>query len=99
MFRRTKDAQNSKLYSASEGRGRVVALLFTKGQRRDHHGAVLLLPVLPPARELLGDHRYDGNWFRAALAERDIMPCILSTRSHKVALSYDRIVYRQCQEV
>ena len=70
-------------------------MLLTEGQRSDHHGAALLLPVLPPARELLGDRGYDSNWFRAALAERDIMPCIPSTRSRKVALPYDRFLYRQ----
>ena len=55
----------------------------------------MLLPMLPPARELLGDCGYDMNWFRAARAERGIAPCIPSTRSSKVPLPYDRALYRQ----
>ena len=86
---------NSKLHAACDGQGRLVALLLTEGQRSDHHGAALLLPVLPAARELLGDRGYDSTWFRAALAERGITPCIPSTRSRKVALPYDRVLYRQ----
>ena len=72
-----------------------MALLLTEGQRSDHHGAALLLPVLPLARELLGDRGYDSNWFRAALTRRGIAPCIPSTRSRKIALPYDRVLYRQ----
>lgn len=50
---------------------------------------------MPPAGELLGDRGYDSAWFRAALAERGITPCIPSTRSRNVALPYDRVLYRQ----
>lgn len=72
-----------------------MVLLLTEGQRSDHHGAALMLPALPPARELLGDRGYDSAWFRAALADRGIAACIPSTRSRKVALPYDRVLYRQ----
>ena len=51
--------------------------------------------MLPPARELLGDRGYDSNWFRAALIGRGTAPCIPSTRSRKLPLPYDRILYRQ----
>ena len=68
---------------------------MTEGQRSDHHGAALLLPVLPPARELIGDRGYDSTWFRHALARRGIAPCIPSTRSRKQPLPYDRVLYRQ----
>lgn len=70
-------------------------LLLTEGQMNDHKGAALLLPALPPARELLGDRGYNSNRFRAALAERGIEPCIPSTKSRKVALPYDKVLYRQ----
>ena len=70
-------------------------MLLTEGQRSDHHGAALLLPILPRARELLGDRGYDSNWFRAALEGRGIAPCIPSTRSRKLPLPYDLVLYRQ----
>ncbi|MBT6203715.1 MAG: IS5/IS1182 family transposase, partial [Rhodospirillaceae bacterium] len=42
----------------------------------DHKGAFLLLASLPGAKELLGNKGYDSDWFREALAERGITPCI-----------------------
>ena len=70
-------------------------MLLTEGQMSDHKGAALMLPALPPARELIGDRGYDSGWFRAALAARGIEPCIPSTRSRKAPLPYDKALYRQ----
>jgi transposase len=78
-----------------DGEGRPVALLLTEGQVSDHKGAGLLLPALPPAKDLLADRGYDSNDFRAALAERGIEPCIPSTKSRKRPLPFDKILYRQ----
>jgi transposase len=61
----------------------------------DHRGAAMMLPALPPARELLADRGYDSNRFRAGLAARGIAPCIPSTKSRKVPLPYDKLLYRQ----
>ena len=35
-----------------------------------------MLDALPRAKVLLGDKGYDADWFRDALAERGITPCI-----------------------
>jgi transposase len=61
----------------------------------DHKEARLLLPALPAAKELLADRGYDSDRFRNALIERGIVPCIPSTRSRKVQLAYDKLLYRQ----
>ena len=61
----------------------------------DHKGARMLLPVLPPAKELLADRGYDSTRFRNALIERGIAPCIPSTRSRKVEIPCDKVLYRQ----
>lgn len=58
-------------------------LLLSEGQMSDHKGARILLDVLPSASSLLGDKGYDSNWFREALAERGIEPCIPPTKSRK----------------
>jgi transposase len=55
----------------------------------------MLLPALPPARELLADRGYHSNRFRAELAARGITPSIPSTKSRKVPLLYDKVLYRQ----
>ena len=70
-------------------------MMLTEGQMNDHKGAALLLPVLPPAGELLGDRGYDSDGFREGLRDRGIEPCIPPTKNRKVPLAYDKVLYRQ----
>ena len=49
-------------------------MLLTEGQASDHRGAALMLPHLPPARELIGDRGYDSGRFRAACRTRASAP-------------------------
>ena len=44
---------------------------------------------------LLGDKGYDADWFRNALIERGITPCIPSRSNRKVPIPHDRTLYRQ----
>jgi transposase len=86
LIGRTKGGLNSKLHAVCDGQGRPVLLLLTEGQMSDHRGAAMILPALPPARELLADRGYDSNRFRTELLERGIRPCIPSSRSRKTAI-------------
>lgn len=70
-------------------------LLLSEGQMSDHKGARLMLDALPSASSLLGDKGYDSNWFRKALADRGIEPCIPPTKSRKQPIDYDKRLYRQ----
>jgi transposase len=70
-------------------------LLLTEGQMNDHKGARLILPALPPAKVLIADRGYDSSWFRAALAERGIEPCIPPKRNRKTPLAYNARHYRK----
>ena len=70
-------------------------MLLSEGQMSDYKGAALMLPALPKAKKLLGDKGYDANWFRKALAERDITACIPSKSSRKKPIEHDRTLYRQ----
>ena len=65
----------------------------------DHKGARLVLDALPPAKTLIGDRGYDSDWFRKALIEKGIEPCIPSTKSRKVPHPYDKDLYRQRHKV
>ena len=58
-------------------------MLLSEGQMSDYKGAALMLDALPPAKTLLGDRGYDAGWFRNALAERGIVPCIPSKTNRK----------------
>ena len=70
-------------------------MLLTEGQASDHRGAALMLPHLPPARELIGDRGYDSGRFRTALQDKGISPCIPSTRSRKLPIPHEAALYRQ----
>ena len=70
-------------------------MLLSEGQMSDYKGAALMLQALPKAKELLGDKGYDADWFRAALTERGITPCIPSKANRKVPIPHDTVLYRQ----
>ena len=74
-------------------------MLLTEGQMSDHNGASLLLSALPRAKELLADKGYDSNWFRAALTERGITPCIPPRKNRNIQYHYDKDLYRQRHKI
>ena len=74
-------------------------MLLSEGQMSDYKGAALMLPVLPKARELLGDKGYDADWFRQALAERGITACIPSKSNRKKPINHDHELYRQRHKI
>ena len=45
--------------------------------------------LIPPATALLGDRGYDAEWFRDALINLGISPCILFRRRSKEAIPHD----------
>jgi transposase len=70
-------------------------LLLTEGQVSDYRGAATLLPALPDAEVLIADRGYDSNWFREALSELEIEPCIPGRSNRKVPIPYDAELYKQ----
>ena len=70
-------------------------MLLSEGQMSDYKGAALMLPVMPKARNLLGDRGYDADWLRQALADRGITACIPSKANRKVQIPHDKALYRQ----
>ena len=49
---------------------------MTAGQISDYSGAAAQLSSLPTADWLLADRGYDTDWFREALKDKGIKPCI-----------------------
>jgi transposase len=90
---------NSKLHAVCDGAGRPIMMLLTEGQMSDHKGAFLLLSAFPQAKELLADKGYDSDWFRAALTQRGITPCIPPRKNRKVQYHYDKDLYRQRHKI
>lgn len=82
-----------------DGNGRPLVLLLTEGQMSDYRGAALMIDAIPRAKALLGDKGYDARWFRHALIERGITPCIPSKSNRKAPPAFDRALYRHRHKV
>ena len=86
---------NSKLHAVTDAKGRPISLFLTAGQTSDYIGARALLPSIPSADVLLADSGYDAGWFREALIERAITPCIPPWKARKIDVQYDKTLYRK----
>lgn len=78
-----------------DDKGRPLVLLLSEGQMSDYKGAALMIDALPGAKAMQGDRGYDADWFRAALIQRGITPCIPSKANRKIRIDHDRALYRQ----
>ena len=74
-------------------------MLLSEGEMSDYKGAALMLDALPDAKLMLADKGYDATWFREALVERQITPCIPSRINRKATVSYDPVLYRQRHKI
>lgn len=74
---------NTKLHAVTDEKGRPISFFMTAGQVSDYTGAAAFLDGLPKAEWLLGDRGYDADWFRDALDEKGITPCIPGRKSRK----------------
>ena len=96
---RTTGGLNSKLHAGCDEHARPVLLHLTAGQVSDYKGAAALVGDFPPAGHLLADRGYDADWFREALLEKKIIPCIPPGKNRKQPIEYDKILYRQRHKV
>ncbi|MBB3810426.1 transposase [Pseudochelatococcus contaminans] len=93
---RTRGGLNSKLHAVCDEKWRpLVSAPERRPDERPQEALLIMLDVLPPAANLIADKGYDNNWFRQALIEKSIEPCIPSNRTRKQPLPYDKRLYRQ----
>ncbi len=74
-------------------------LHLTAGQTSDYKGAAAFVDRLPGAKGLLADRGYDADWFRKALKEKGIAPCIPPRKHRKVQHAYDATLYKQRHKI
>ncbi len=67
---------NTKLHAVTDADGRPIRFFMTAGRLSDCTGAAALLGSLPKTEWLLADRGYDADWFREALKDKEIKPCI-----------------------
>ena len=58
-----------------------------------------MIDAFPKARSLLGNKGYDADWFREALADREIEACIPSKSNRKIHIPHDTVLYRQRHKI
>jgi transposase len=68
---------------------------MTADQVSDDTGAAALLGSLPSTEWKIADRGYDANWFRDALKEKGIRPCIPGRKSRGKAVRYDKRRHRR----
>ena len=90
---------NTKLHAVTDARGRPISFFMTAGQVSDYTGAAALLDGLPKADWLLGDRGYDADWFRDALEEKGITPCIPGRKSRNKPVKYDKRRYKSRNKI
>ncbi|MFT4014877.1 MAG: transposase [Paracoccus sp. (in: a-proteobacteria)] len=59
----------------------------------------MLLSSLPPAKTLLADKGHDADWFRDALAERNMQARIPARSNRKIQIPHDRMLYRKRHKI
>ena len=74
-------------------------MCLTAGQVSDFKGAAMLVDQFPSANHLLADKGYDANWFREALLDKGIEPCIPSKKNRKQQILHDKKLYKQRHKV
>jgi len=65
----------------------------------DYKGARLIVDTLPSAKHLLADRGYDADWFREALQDKGIEPCIPPKKNRRQKIEYDTALYKQRHKV
>ena len=86
---------NTKLHAVTDAKGRPLKFFMTAGQISDYTGAAALLGSLPAAEWMIADWGYDADWFRDALKDKGIRPCIPGRKSRGKAVRYDKRRYRR----
>lgn len=87
------------MHAVTDGDGRPVLLELTAGQSSDYKGARALIEKFPKATELLADRGYDADWFRDALIDKGITPCIPPKKNRLIQHAYDKDLYKKRHKI
>lgn len=95
---RTRGGLNTKLAAVVEGRGRIVAVALTAGQRHDLRAVAPLVPCLRGHRAVC-DRAFDADSFRTQLRRQRTRTCIPPKRGRRQPARFHRGYYRQRHKV
>ena len=80
---------NTRFHAVTDADGRPIRVFMAAGQVRDHPDAATHLSSLFSADWLLADRWYDAEWFREALKDKGIRPCIPGRTSRDKPVKHD----------
>ena len=83
------------MHAVTDANGRPIKLFMTAGQVSDYTSAAALLSNLPEAEWLLADRGHDADWYREALQDKGITPCIPGRKSRGKPVTYDKRRYQR----
>ncbi len=69
------------MHAVTDAKGRPLRFFMTAGQVSNYTGAAALLGSLPAAYWMIADRGYEVDWFREALKDKGIRPCIPGRKS------------------
>lgn len=86
---------NTKLHAVTDANSRPLSFFITAGQVSDYTGAAARLNDLPKAQWMLADWGYDAEWFRDALEQKGMKPCIPGRKSRYMHVKSDNRRYKR----
>ncbi|WP_425287269.1 IS5 family transposase [Pelagibacterium luteolum] len=90
---RSRGGLTTKVHMLCDTLGRPLRFMLTAGQRHDNLTAKALLEGFR-AEAVLADRAYDNNALRQTIAGMNAEAVIPSTRSRKVPIPHDTVIYR-----
>jgi transposase len=79
---------NTTLHAVTDEKGRPISFFMTAGQVSDCTGPAVA-QWIAQSRVAAGRPGYDAGWFRDALDEKGITPCIPGRKFRKTTVKYD----------
>ena len=86
---------NTKLHAVTDADGRPIRFFMTAGQVSGYTGPAARLGSLPKAECLLADRGHDADWFRDAMKDKGIKPCIPGRKSYGKPFNHDKQRYKR----
>jgi IS5 family transposase len=90
VLAQTAPAPADPLFPVIAADGRPIRLFMTAGQVSDCTGAAALPGSVPKADWLAADHGHDADWFREALKDKGIKPCIPGRKPRGKPIKHDK---------
>lgn len=95
---RSRGGFSTKIHVACDSQGKPLRFILTPGQGSDYQQALALLEGFKP-QAVLADKGYDADYIIEAVEKVDAVCVIPSTKNRKIARKYDRILYKERNQI